>query len=614
MKKLISILLAAALLLTLASCGKQQGDSSMEGDFSGEGSSSIEEEAPEEVSQQPQREAKPFGVGYYKGYGINPYTCTNAQNQTITGLVYEPLFEVDNHFEAKPCLAEDITVKVSKQTVQQEVKKKETKKNDKDKTEEATTSAAEGDSSQEAEDQKKPEEKPEMKTITVYTTTVTLTVRKDVAFSDGSGLHADDVAYSLEQAAASESIYHSRLAHISKISTSGRQTVTFTMDVGQSDVAALLSVPIVKSGTGGELFPIGTGPYVPQIKKGTFQKLTANKTWWRQGQEEVVLSETDEEGEELVSITKKIERPVKKIKVSTYEDSDDLIFGFGSSQVTALNMDFTGTEALYFPGDFSVTDYPTSTLIYLGCNTKKGTVCSDESLRSTLYRCLDRTILADRMMARHAIASALPVSPKSRWYNEELAEKWSYDVDVAKKLCKKLGDVGTIRLMVNTESAFKTALAEEIKKELETAGFHVEVEQLNWKSFKKALKKGNYDLYLGEVKLDSTFDLSRLVLEGGSMNYAGYSDQKLTDALKAFSAAEDKKKEVNGKKVNLKAEAAKTYFKLLYQKAPIIPVCFKNGSALTIDENVTAPLSTQQNLYAQLWRWKIDSEVVKASK
>lgn len=608
MKKLISILLAAAMLLTLASCGKKTGDSSAEGDLSAEGSASFEEEAPEEeVPEEPQRQAKPFGVGYYKGYGINPYTCTNAQNQTITGLVYEPLFELDNSFEAKPCLAESVTVKVKKKTTQQPVKTEKKKDNEQAGTEEPETN------SPDTEEEAKPE-KVEMKTVTTFTTTVTLTIRKDVVFSDGAGLHADDVVYSIQQAAAKGSIYRSRLAHVTDVSASGRQTVTLTMNVGQSDAAALLTFPIVKNGTGAELFPTGTGPYVPQLKKNSFRKLTANKSWWRLGTEEVVLSETDEDGQELLNVTETVERPVKEIKVYTYEDSDDLIFGFGSSQVTAMNTDFTSTDAIIFPGNFSVTDYPTSSLLYLGCNTKKGTVCSNEDLRSALYRSLDRTVLADRMMARHAIGSALPVSPKSRWYHEELAEKWLYDLEDAKKRCKKVGDVGTIRLVVNEESSFKVSMAGEVKKQLRRAGFHVDVEKLEWKDFKKALKDGNYDLYLGEVKLDATFDLSRLIVKGGNLNYSGYSNQKLTDALYAFNAAADKEKEVDGEKVNLKEEAAKSYFKLLADKAPVIPICFKNGSALTIDENVTGVFSTQQNLYAQLWRWKIAEDVVEASK
>lgn len=604
MKKLLSILLAAAMLLSMAACGGRTKDDPPKEELSSVGSSSMDEEAPPEEATK-EEQAKPFGVGYYKGLGINPYTCTNAQNQTITGLVYEPLFELDRNFVAAPCLAEDISVKVKKKTVTEELPVKTTKTTSTAANNggDAAASSSQGETSQ--------EEEVKTKTVTRYTTNVTLTIRKGVTFSDGTKLGAEDVVYSMERAMAKGSIYRSRLAHFSNVSSGGGNTVTFTVNMGQADVAALLTFPIVKEGTGEEKFPVGTGPYTPYLKKNNFKKLKSNPNWWRQ---EMAEEAAGEGGAQKPAQTNAAERLVEEIRVYTYENSDDLIFGFTSSQVTALNIDFTASDALIFPGAYSVTDYPTTNFIYLGCNTKKGTLCSTRKVRAALYRSIDRDSLALRMLAGHAEGSVLPVSPKSPWYDEELAESLAYDIDTAKKLCSKLNMSATLQLIVNSDSTFKSAMAGEIKKQLTNAGYHVKVEKLNWKDFKAALKAGNYDLYLGEVKLDASFDLSRLVCSGGNLNYSGYSDSALTTALQEYHATVDRTKKVDGEKVSTKAEAAKEYFTVLSQKAPIIPLCFKNSSVLTIDQNVTAPLSTQQNLYAQLWSWKLAPGVAEVSK
>lgn len=611
MKKIISMLLAAAMLLSLAACQKKDiGEpGSLEGDLSAEGSASIEEVPPLD-----EKSYHPLGVGYYKGLGINPYTCTNAQNQTITGLVYEGLFELDDQFQPVPCLAGNISVKVKKSTKEQVV---EEKKDDKATTATKTTAKNQADANKtaakpgESSGDTSEEEKPKTIRVTTYTTYVTLTLRKGVRFSDGAGLHADDVVYSLEQAAANGSIYKSRLARFQKLAASGKDTVTFTVNGALADVACLLTFPIVKNGTAEDDFPVGTGPYVPQLKRNTFRRLTANESWWRRGLEE---GTENGEGSETLLSGPIISQPVPEIKVLTYEDSDDLVFGFTSSQVCGAAVDFTDPDALQYSGSYSVTDYPTSTLLYLGCNTVKGSFCHSQTLRQALYRAVDRENFATRMMARHALGTALPVSPRSKWYSQELEEALGYDPAAAKELVDKANVKGTLRLIVNQESTFKCAAAEELKKEFGQLGVSVSVEQLTWKAFRLAIKNGDYDLYLGEVTLDGNFDLARLICTGGSMNFSGYTHQGLDDAHQSYHAATDKLVEVEGEKVSQKEQAAKEYFTELAHRAPIIPLGFKNGSLLTKDTVLTNAMPTQQTIYARLWRWKVEPGVAEASQ
>lgn len=584
-QKLTALLLSAALLLSLCACGKKDNPADRSTDPGSSASTSApleEEDAP--VRQAEEEKAYPFGLGYFKNLGLNPYTCDNAQNQSIMGLLYEPLFELDQSFEAKPCLAQSITAKTK--TVQRVVEEKKNKSQ--------TTSY---DS----------EEPQKVKTKTVPVTDVTVKLRSGVHFSDGSTVRADDVEYSLRRAGAKGSVYRSRLSGLTGLTTKGNNTVKFTLDGGNANVAELLDIPIIKKGQGDKQFPIGSGPYVVKLnKKGKPVRLEARSDWWRLGEEyEVALSKGvnlsgDKSGGGVV--TRTIALPIQTIQLYTASDSDELIFGFSSGAVTAVSSDLTGRDALPYTGSYDVTDYPTTDLYYVGFNTAKGP-CQEQKLRQAIYRSINREKVVTGMLAGHAEAAVMPVSPRSSLYDKELAEKLAYSRTKAEKLCKKAKTDDKLTLIVNKESSFKRAAAKELSRQLRDAGLSVKTESMTWAEYKEALEKGDYDLYLGEVKLKANFDLYQLINKDGDLNFSGYESDELNKAAKKYRQA--------GK--DSRAEAAKGLFTVLGEEAPFAPVCFKCSSLLSHTGTVSRIRSTQDNLFHQVWDWVLDEKMVKAS-
>lgn len=579
----LALLLALLLALSLCGCGKRgaSADASVEPERSAEASASAEADESAPPRQEEEAEALPFGLGYYEGLGLNPYTCDNAQNQSLMGLLYEPLFELDEHFTAQPVLAKSVTAKA--RTEQRVIETKKDKK-----TEQQTETTTE-----------------KSKTRRVDVTDVTVRLRKDAKFSDGSTVRADDVEYSLRRAAAKGSVYRSRLGSLANLRTSGRDTVKFTLDGGSQCVAELLDVPIIKNGEGDKTFPIGSGPYTVNLsKKGRPKALIANKKWWRLGEEyQFALSQgvsADSSGEGV--ITRTIALPMQRIRLYNAGDSDELIFGFSSGAVTMVSSDLTAPDALTYTGRYDVSDYATTDLLYLGCNTKTGP-CQEKKLRAAIYRSINREKIVERMMAGHAAAAVLPVHPSSELWDAEQAEKLAYDRDKAKKLCKAAGVSGELKLIVNKESVFKAAAAKEVARHLNSAGLNVKTEKLSWKAYKAALKAGDYDLYFGEVVLGADFDLSPLLSGDGTLNFSGYDGDGVTAAERSFRKA--------GR--DNRAESAKKLFSALSEEAPMVPVCFKNGSVLSRTGTVVRGRSTQSNLFHWLWDWTLDEGVVKAS-
>ncbi|MCD8190125.1 MAG: ABC transporter substrate-binding protein [Clostridiales bacterium] len=608
-RSFLSLVLVLSLLLGLTACARQ-GDSSADGDSSAEGSADA---SVEEMAEEPEEtdELSAFGLGYYKGVGINPYFCDNAQNQTISGLVYESLFEVNESFEAIPCLAESVTAEVRSTGTT-------TMKSDEDEAEEETEEDTESQTGDEETDPGTAEEAGDGSasaeaeesagtTITTYETDVTITLRSGVTFSDGSTMDADDVVYSIECAMDSDSVYYNRLSTVTSVSQGSSTTVYLTISGANTNVAAFLDIPIVKYGTGEDLFPVGTGPYIPQRNKnGLPTKLTANTSWWqltREYEEEVENLNSTSGSDTTMLVVKTITQPLEEIQIYAVEDSDELVFGFSSGSVSVVSTDLTGTDSLSYTGSYTVTDYATTNMIYLGCNTSEG-ACADQSLRAAIYRSLNRETLVSRMLAGHAEAAVLPVSPSSALYDEELAEELAYDRSTAEELCKAADPGSTLTLVVNSNSSFKVSLAKEIAQELEDAGLDVEVETLSWSKYKKALRNGDYDLYLGEVKMKGNFDLTQFIGYGGSLNYSDYYDADLSELSRLFNCASSEER----------TTAASDFYRELAEQAPFIPVCFKTYSLLSREGYLTSQKPTQQNLFYHFWDWSFTEAAVEASK
>lgn len=552
-RRISALTIALSLLLSLTACSGQ-GDSS-------QGSASDAAPAASDQSSGGASAAQSFSLGYYKGEGLHPYTCSNTTNQNLMGLIYEPLFAIDQTFATEPCLAKSCTIQVTSASGSEE---------EKDTEGDASETGTEGDKTDQKDASKEEKKKEQPRSKIAGKTTCTIQLRDDVTFSDGTSLSAEDVVYSLEQAKGNGSIYRERLSDVTSITASGSTTVVIEINAADSAFDSLLDIPIISRSGGSN--PIGTGPYVLNTKKGKAVSMTRNTNWWQEGT-----------------------LPADTITLYAADDSDMMIFGFGSGSISMVNTDLTGTNALSYTGDYNVVDYPTTSMLYVGCNTHSGP-CQNQSFRQALYYVFDRDTLATKMLSGHAEPTVLPVSPKSKLYDEKLAETYAWSEETAKK---KLADGHyynqTLKLIVNKESAFKTAFAEEMKKELEAIGIKVQVEALAWDEFADALDERSFDLYLGEVKLKSNFDLTAVIGSNGNLDYGGYQDKDLEKLLTKFQTADKASR----------AAAAKNLYKAVADAAATIPLCFKNHSVLTHWSANASIAPTQQNLFYHIAEWDL---------
>ena len=378
-------------------------------------------------------------------------------------------------------------------------------------------------------------------------------LRPGVTFSDGSALTAADVVSSLE-AARTSALYSARFADIGAVSATADGGVSVTLTRANGNLPALLDIPIVREAGA---VPLGTGPYV-LTGAGESWSLTANPNW-RQG-----------------------------------------IRAFDTREVTLVSTDLTGTNSLGFSGSFDTVDYPTSTMLYVGFNTVSGP-CASAAVRRALLRAFDRSSAVTARLSRHAQAAALPVSPVSPLYDAELAQSLAYDTGAAEELLtqagysrsdgvwQRRGTPLSLTLAAPTNNPTRLDAAELLAANLTDLGIQAELAALSWDDYVQALEAGDFDLYLGEVRLTADFDLTALITPGGALNYGGYSNAQATSLHSAFRAASG----------TARTEAAAQLYAQLAQEPPFAVICFKNWSVLMQWNQLSGLTPTQQNLFYQ---------------
>ena len=361
-----------------------------------------------------------------------------------------------------------------------------------------------------------------------------------VRFSDGTPLTAQDVQASI-LAAKNSSLYASRLDHVSSVYVAEDGSLEISLDTAYENFALMLDVPVVKASTVDRDRPTGTGPYRYQSRS-----LVKNSHWWKE--EHGVLT-------------------CDEIALSTAQESNDLRnqFEFGSTDL--VYSDPNSTAAVGYRCDYEVWESPTTIMHYLGFNLSKGWF-TNPVLRSAITYAIDRDAYVNEVYGGFAQATALPCSPASPFYDEQLAEDHDYAPGKFKEALDTSGvltDPGYEgyqgKFLVCLDDPARVKLADRICKVLTDAGLTMTVTALEKSQYEEALENLDFDVYLGEVRLTANFDLIEFFRGSGNLQYGYISDSGLEGLCSEALANSGRYSEL--------------YLQLL-TSAPICPVVFKS--------------------------------------
>ena len=397
----------------------------------------------------------------------------------------------------------------------------------------------------------------------------TISVVEDRVFSDGTPMTAAQVASSLNTARKS-SVYASRLKDIVSVRASG-SAVTITLSQPNGALTALLDIPVVLE-TENSPAPLGTGRY----------------RYAQNGEDLYLMANYNREGEV----------PYATIGLCPVSATDERIAAFDSGRVNVVTTDFLSPYALGYSCDYEIWSYATTDMLYVGFRSVESP-CEDAVVRQAFARSFDRVGIVRESLSGYGDATTLPVSPLHEDWDEKRDLLLSYDLQSAADL---LGQAGYTRneedgmlyrgrtalsvvLIVNSDNIVKGAVADRLAETLNGLGVSVDVRKLPWKDYVAALEKGEFDLYIGEVRLSADFDLTELL--AGSLNYGGY------DATTLLEAA-TKREESSGHR---RYWLTRALWEDLAQEVPFAPLCFKKESMLVHWNVMSAPTPIYGDLF-----------------
>ena len=510
-----------------------------------------------------------FGLAWYQSGTLNPVLDNTNINRVLCEALYEGLFEVTSNFTAENVLCESY----------------------------------EGDG-----------------------TTFAFTLRGDVTFWSGEPLTAADVVASLEAAHYNESSpFYNRLTEVSSIEAVGTNQVRIVLSSPNINFPRLLDIPIYREGSADSgSFADGTGPYRP-VEGENQWTLEANENW---------------HGGFLGSI--------RHITLVTMTRADTALSSFQTGDVSLMRASRIDPNPPNVGGSVDTVQTASASLHYLGFNYNDS-LLSSAGVRRALSAALSRQSLCETQLQTFADPAILPVNPQPA--DSSLSLNMSADPNGAAQLLLEAlqSDTGgssedepsdtedeytddegdytddeytgegdgsggesdsgetesdgssspsgvgseaetvlSIRLLVNSDNAFKVAAAQQIAASWNALdGVSVTVDAQPYETFVSRLQSGDFDVYYGETQLTADFDLRPLLSSGGSLNYGGYSGESMASAIAAMRSGDN----VVG------------FYQTFLEEMPIVPIAFECDQIIIrkglIDNYQPAPY----NAFAGLETW-----------
>lgn len=357
-------------------------------------------------------------------------------------------------------------------------------------------------------------------------------------FSDSSKITVSDIVYSFNLAKESK-FYEEKLSNFLAVNVSTSNMIMFTLENPDPYAVSCLDFPIIKSGSDdmeNHEFCIGSGRY--QFKNYddvVYLVINTNRTGFNP--------------------------KVKTITLEAIHESD--------SVESSLEI---GNTAFYF-NDLSRYEYNRmnvqskevglNNLVYIGVNNNSN-IFSDANLRQAVYYALNREEIINTVYHSHARGAFTPFNPD--WYALENNDfSFAYSKAKAEQLIETAETPVTYRsitLLYCEDNEVRSVLADMIKECLEDVGFSVELKPYSRDAYLYDVKACAFDLYIGEIKLESNMSLDPFFT--GSVSYG--VDEEGVAAMRYTS---------------FKTGACELidFVNTFISEVPFVPVCYRNGIA-----------------------------------
>lgn len=422
-KKYIALILAVLLLATVfTSCSSSKKDEPTTAISSAKKNTSI----PNDDST--------FKLSFTKSDSLDPFEAITQNNQILSQLVFDSLFDIDDNYKANLNIA----------------------------------------SSYEYTDK----------------TTLKITIKSGLTFSDGSELNADDVVASFKRATKSP-YWGNTLIGISSCHAESSSVVIFKLNTPNNYAHNLLNFPIVSTSNDKNGYPIGSGRY--------YYATESNET---------VLKAMVKDG---------FSPHITTIHLENIPSPDSIDNAVNIGNISFAYRDLGKGSSKKMSGNKKLVNI--NNLVYIGINNK-GTITSNAYIRKAISLAVDRETLVKSSYGNFAQPATTVFNPQFELSNTSLFEKKA-DINAAKQAIAQSGiSYRSLTLLVNGDNSDRLTCAKLIKQQLDEVGFSVKlVITKSYEEYTDLISKEKFDLYLGETKVSNDMSLNSFLSKDGTTHY-----------------------------------------------------------------------------------------------
>jgi len=389
-------------------------------------------------------------------------------------------------------------------------------------------------------------------------TTLTLTLRTGVKFTDGSALNAAAVVANLEANRDNKGPNAGYLSKVSKVTARGTSTVVLTLSESNpsllgylADTAGLIASPRTIGQESAKTRPVGSGPYILDTAKtvaGSKYVYKANPNYWD-----------------------KANRKYSGLEIFVYENNQTaLINALRSGAVQAGNVqNSTAAAILVANAKFQASQsYLDAAGIYFSGRAGKPNSCiKDVKVRQAINTVFDRNGMVQALESGTARATTQFIPSYMPGYDSALNRQYAFNENAAKALMASSGfPQGCSITMPVAVGAFGEALYALIDAQL--AKLKIEVKRdAPGSAFIGNIFAGQYDAYY--IPLERSADpwtlINFAVSENATFNNDKFSTPAMNKLIEDFRVATEAKRPAIMKSIN-NILVKDAWFAILYEK------------------------------------------------
>ncbi len=403
--------------------------------------------------------------------------------------------------------------------------------------------------------------------------TVTVKIKENLKFSDGTELIASHIKKSFENAKVS-SFYSSQLSDIYDFVIIDNFTIRLSLYSEDLLINNALNFPIAKEKNGEYT---GSGKYYIEYfdEKPYLEINKYYRAYSENLNQQIALYD-------MAGITGPV-YPFKANEISVYKND------LSSGEYINLSSYTVSVE--------------TDSLVYIGVNSQwAGSVTSIAAVRQAVNMGIDRSVICASSYLGQGTPTSTPF--KKDFYALKDVNKTGLKGDIEKAI-KLLEDNGfnkvnsdgirgngginlNVNILVCTENPYKVTVAESFKSALEKLGFSVTINKKDTQeAFLLSLSEGHYSFYVGEVMLTPNCDLEFFFAENGKFSYGISSEMN-----SVYSAYKNGEIEIG------------EFIESFESNAPFIPLFYRKD-VVSVNPNISG-VGESHKLYSTVSDWKLN--------